>query len=43
MHPECIDVLLLALTPANYSSNSTADTPRRHAFISPAQVSQVLY
>jgi hypothetical protein len=33
----CVDVLLLALTPAAYSSNSTADT-RGHAFISPAQV-----
>jgi hypothetical protein len=35
----CIDVLLLALTPAAYSSNNTADTPGRRAFISPAQVS----
>jgi hypothetical protein len=36
--PECSDVLLLALTPAAYSSNSTADTPGRRAYISPAQV-----
>jgi hypothetical protein len=38
--PECADVLLLALTPAAYSSNNTADTPGRRAFISPAQVRQ---
>jgi hypothetical protein len=38
--PECADVLLLALTPAAYSSNNTADTPGRRAFISPAQVGQ---
>jgi hypothetical protein len=37
---ECADVLLLALTPAAYSSNNTADTPGRRAFISPAQVRQ---
>jgi hypothetical protein len=36
--PECADVLLLALTPAAYSSNNTADTPGRRAYISPAQV-----
>jgi hypothetical protein len=36
--PECADVLLLALTPASYSSNSTADTPGGHALISPAEV-----
>uniref|UniRef100_A0A383WDS0 Uncharacterized protein n=1 Tax=Tetradesmus obliquus TaxID=3088 RepID=A0A383WDS0_TETOB len=35
---ECIDVLLLALTPDAYSSNNTADTPGARAFISPAQV-----
>lgn len=35
---QCADVLLLALTPASYSSNNTADTPGRRAFISPAQV-----
>jgi hypothetical protein len=35
---ECVDVLLLTLTPAAYSSNSTADTPGRRAFVSPAQV-----
>ncbi|WIA24084.1 hypothetical protein OEZ85_013692 [Tetradesmus obliquus] len=34
---ECIDVLLLALTPDAYSSNNTADTPGGQAFISPAQ------
>jgi hypothetical protein len=37
--PDCVDVLLLALTPASYSSNNTADTPGRRAFIGPAQVS----
>jgi hypothetical protein len=36
--PICADALLLALTPAFYSSNNTADTPGRRAFISPAQV-----
>jgi hypothetical protein len=36
--PSYEDVLLLALTPARYSSNSTADTSGRRAFISPAQV-----
>jgi hypothetical protein len=36
--PECADVLLLALMPAAYSSNNTADTPSRRAFISPIQV-----
>jgi hypothetical protein len=36
--PECADVLLLALTPSSYSSNSTTDTPGRRAFISTAQV-----
>lgn len=36
---DCVDVLLLALTPSAYSSNNTADTPGRNAFISPAQVS----
>jgi hypothetical protein len=35
---ECVDVLLLLLTPASYSSNNTADTPGRRAFVSPAQV-----
>lgn len=35
--PECVDVLLLALTPAEYSSNDTADTPEGNALISPAQ------
>ncbi|WIA14333.1 hypothetical protein OEZ85_002863 [Tetradesmus obliquus] len=35
--PSCEDVLLLALTPAKYSSNSTADTPGCRTFISPAQ------
>lgn len=34
---DCTDVLLLALTPASYSSNNTADTPGRVALISPAQ------
>jgi hypothetical protein len=34
----CADALLLALTPGKYSSNSTADTPGHHAFISPVQV-----
>jgi hypothetical protein len=38
--PACTDVLLLTLTPAAYSSNNTADTPGRRAFISPAQVRQ---
>jgi hypothetical protein len=38
LDPECIDVLLLGLTPASYSSNNTADTPGGYAFISPAQV-----
>jgi hypothetical protein len=38
--PACSDVLLLALTPAAYSSNNTAHTPGRRAFISPAQVRQ---
>jgi hypothetical protein len=37
--PECVDVLLLALTPAKYSSNDTTDTPGGNALISPAQVS----
>jgi hypothetical protein len=36
--PDCADVLLQALPPAAYSSNNTADTPGRRAFISPAQV-----
>jgi hypothetical protein len=36
--PGCADVLLLALTPASYSSNNTADTFGQRAFISPAQV-----
>jgi hypothetical protein len=36
--PSCEDVLLLALTHAKYSSNTTANTPGRRAFISPAQV-----
>jgi hypothetical protein len=36
--PQCIDTLLLALTPDAYSSNNTADTPGGRAFISPAQV-----
>jgi C1A family cysteine protease len=35
--PVCVDVLLLGLTPAAYSSNNTADTPGRRAYISPAQ------
>ncbi|WIA14374.1 hypothetical protein OEZ85_002903 [Tetradesmus obliquus] len=35
--PSCEDVLLLALTPARYSSNNTADTSGRRALISPAQ------
>lgn len=35
---DCIDVLLLSLTPAAYSSNNTADTPGGLALISPAQV-----
>jgi hypothetical protein len=35
---DCLNLLLLGLTPAAYSSNNTADTPRRRAFISPAQV-----
>uniref|UniRef100_A0A383W5T9 Peptidase C1A papain C-terminal domain-containing protein n=1 Tax=Tetradesmus obliquus TaxID=3088 RepID=A0A383W5T9_TETOB len=35
--PECIDVLLLTLTPAAYSSNNTKDTPGGQAFISPAK------
>ncbi|WIA24077.1 hypothetical protein OEZ85_013685 [Tetradesmus obliquus] len=34
---ECVDVLLLALTPDAYTSNNTADTPGGKAFISPAQ------
>uniref|UniRef100_A0A383VAT9 Uncharacterized protein n=1 Tax=Tetradesmus obliquus TaxID=3088 RepID=A0A383VAT9_TETOB len=33
----CTDALLLALTPAKYSLNSTADTSGSRAFISPAQ------
>jgi hypothetical protein len=37
-NPSCSDMLLLALTPGKYSSNNTADTPGRRAFISPAQV-----
>lgn len=37
MDSQCIDVLLLLLTPEAYSSNKTADTPGRRAFISPAQ------
>jgi hypothetical protein len=36
--PQCIDVLLLLLTPDAYNSNNTADTPGGRAFISPAQV-----
>jgi hypothetical protein len=36
--PSCTDVLLLLLTPESYSSNNTADTPNRRAFISPSQV-----
>jgi hypothetical protein len=35
---DCLNWLLLGLTPAAYSSNNTADTPGRRAFISPAQV-----
>jgi hypothetical protein len=42
MDSQCIDVLLLLLTPEAYSSNKTADTPGRRAFISPAQVSDAL-
>lgn len=38
---ECIDVLLLALTPSSYSSNDTRDTPGRRSCISPAQVSSM--
>lgn len=34
----CTDALLLALTPAKYSLNNTADTSGSRAFISPAQV-----
>jgi hypothetical protein len=34
--PQCVDTLLLALTPAAYSSNNRA--PGGRAFISPAQV-----
>jgi C1A family cysteine protease len=34
---DCLDVLLLALTPSSYSSNNTRDTPSRRALISPAQ------
>jgi hypothetical protein len=41
LDPNCIDVLLLALTPAAYSSNNTADTPAGYAFISPAQVGEI--
>jgi hypothetical protein len=41
--PQCVDVLLLALTPSAYSSNSTADTPGHRAFISPAQVRRLNY
>uniref|UniRef100_A0A383W290 Peptidase C1A papain C-terminal domain-containing protein n=1 Tax=Tetradesmus obliquus TaxID=3088 RepID=A0A383W290_TETOB len=37
LDPECIDVLLLALTPSSYSSNETRDTPGRRSFIGPAQ------
>jgi hypothetical protein len=40
--PACADALLLGLTPSAYSSNSTADTPGRRAFISPAQVGSSL-
>jgi hypothetical protein len=36
--PDCAEVLLLLLTPAAYSANSTTDTPGRRAYISPAQV-----
>jgi hypothetical protein len=36
--PQCINTLLLLLTPDAYSSNNTADTPGGRAFISPAQV-----
>jgi hypothetical protein len=42
LDPECIDVLLLALTPTTYSSNSSADTPGRRFLISPAQVSSIV-
>jgi hypothetical protein len=35
---DCLNLLLLGLTPGAYSSNNTADTPGRRAFISPAQV-----
>uniref|UniRef100_A0A383W070 Peptidase C1A papain C-terminal domain-containing protein n=1 Tax=Tetradesmus obliquus TaxID=3088 RepID=A0A383W070_TETOB len=35
--PECVDVLLLALTPSAYSSNNPADTPGRRGSVSPAQ------
>jgi hypothetical protein len=37
---ECTEGLLLAMMPANYSSNNTADTPGGKAFIRPAQVSK---
>lgn len=40
---ECIEVLLLALTPNSCNYNKTADTPGRRAFISPAQVGVVVY
>jgi hypothetical protein len=43
LDPNCIDVLLLALTPASYSSNNTADTPGGYAFISLAQVGELGY
>jgi hypothetical protein len=36
--PQCVDTLLLALTPSSYSANNTAETPGRVALISPAQV-----
>jgi hypothetical protein len=36
--PACVDVMLLSLTPAAYSSNNTLDTPASLALISPAQV-----
>jgi hypothetical protein len=39
---KCTDVLLLALTPTSYSSNSSADTHGRRFLISPAQVSSAM-
>ncbi|WIA18232.1 hypothetical protein OEZ85_009701 [Tetradesmus obliquus] len=37
LDPECVDVLLLALTPSSYSSNETRDTFGWRPYISPAQ------